>query len=73
MPFLNSEILEERMDRITSCKGCGHTLVSMLTAERGAEPSCLWCESFDARAMDMAKWADSPSGKPERALPRSFD
>ncbi|WP_225132827.1 hypothetical protein [Bradyrhizobium yuanmingense] len=45
----------------------------MLTAHGHTEPSCLWCEGFDARAMDMAKWAGSPSGKPEPALPRSFD
>ncbi|MBH5397074.1 hypothetical protein HZZ13_04605 [Bradyrhizobium sp. CNPSo 4010] len=61
------------MNRITSCAGCGHPLVPMLTAKGRTEPSCLWCEGFDARAMDMAKWADSPFGKPEPGLPRSFD
>ncbi|MCA1413781.1 hypothetical protein I6F30_21930 [Bradyrhizobium sp. NBAIM20] len=61
------------MNRTTPCPGCGHALVPMLTAHGHTEPSCLWCEGFDARATDMAKWAGSPSGKPEPALPRSFD
>ncbi|UWU95852.1 hypothetical protein [Bradyrhizobium sp. CB1015] len=61
------------MNRITSCTGCGHALVPMLPAKDRAEASCLWCEGFDARAMDMAKWADSPSGKPAPVLRRSFE
>jgi hypothetical protein len=66
-------IMENLMNRVTSCPGCGHALVPMLTAKGRAEPSCLWCEGIDARAVDMAKWADSPSGKPERMVRRSFD
>ncbi|WFU22049.1 hypothetical protein QA649_28640 [Bradyrhizobium sp. CB1717] len=61
------------MNSITSCTGCGHALVPMLTAKGRAELSCLWCEGIDARAVDMAKWADSPSGKPERMARRSFE
>jgi len=45
----------------------------MLTTEGRAEPSCLWCEGFDARALDMAKWAESPFGKPEPARRQSLD
>ena len=45
----------------------------MLSAKGRAELSCLWCELIDARAADMAKWADSPSGKPERTARQSFD
>jgi len=69
----HSMTLENRMNRVTSCTGCGHALVPMLTAKGRAEPSCLWCEGIDARAVDMAKWADSPSGKPERMARRSFE
>ncbi|MVT76074.1 hypothetical protein GPL20_24000 [Bradyrhizobium cajani] len=54
------------MNRVTSCAGCGHGLVPMLSARGRAELTCLWCEGIDARAVEMAKWADSPSGKPER-------
>ncbi|QOG19059.1 MULTISPECIES: hypothetical protein [Bradyrhizobium] len=61
------------MNRITSCAGCGHALVPMLTAKGRAELSCLWCEGIDARALEMAKWADSPSGKPERSARTSFE
>jgi hypothetical protein len=73
MPFLNSAIAEKRMNRITSCTGCGHALVPMLTAKGRVEPSCFWCEGLDARALDMAKWADSPFGKPERSVRQSFE
>jgi len=73
MPFLNSTIVEERMNRTTSCTGCGHALVPMLSAKGRAELSCIWCEGFDARALDMAKWADSPFGKPQRTVRRSFE
>ncbi|MHC2620238.1 hypothetical protein ACVIW2_002270 [Bradyrhizobium huanghuaihaiense] len=69
----SSLIAENRMHSITSCTGCGHALVPMLTAKGRAELSCLWCEGIDARAVDMAKWADSPSGKPERMARRSFE
>ncbi len=61
------------MHRITSCTGCGHARVPMLTTEGRAEPSCLWCEGIDARALDMAKWAESPFGKPEPAGRQSLD
>lgn len=52
------------MNRVTCCTSCGHGLIPMLSAKGRAELSCLWCELIDARAVDMAKWADSPSGKP---------
>lgn len=71
--FLNSTIVEKGVNRITFCTGCGHALVPMLTTEGRAEPSCLWCEGFDARALDMAKWAESPFGKPEPARRQSLD
>ena len=61
------------MTGITSCTGCGHALVPMLTAKGRAELSCLWCEGIDARTVDMAKWADSPIGKPERITRQSFE
>jgi hypothetical protein len=70
---LNSTSAEERMNRTTSCTGCGHALVPMLTAKGRVEPSCLWCEGLDARTLDMAKWADSPFGKPERSVRQSFE
>jgi hypothetical protein len=66
-------IAENRMHSVTSCTGCGHALVPMLTAKGRAELSCLWCEGIDARAVDMAKWADSPSGKPVRSARQSFE
>ncbi|MCP3399033.1 MULTISPECIES: hypothetical protein [unclassified Bradyrhizobium] len=61
------------MTNTTCCTGCGHGLVPILTRKGSTELSCLWCESIDARTVDMAKWADSPSGKPERTTLRSFD
>lgn len=73
MPSLNPMSAEKRMNRTTSCTGCGHALVPMLTAKGRAEPSCLWCEGLDARTLDMAKWADSPSGKPDRSARPSFE
>jgi hypothetical protein len=73
VPPLNSTISEKRMKHVTSCAGCGHALVPMLTAKGRAELSCLWCEGIDARAVDMAKWAASPSGKPDRTTAQSFD
>ncbi|MCA1475364.1 hypothetical protein [Bradyrhizobium sp. NBAIM08] len=73
MPFLNYGDHGEAHESHHTLPGCGHALVPMLTAHGHTEPSCLWCEGYDARAMDMAKWAGSPSGKPEPALPRSFD
>ena len=54
------------MNRVKCCAGCGHGLIPMLSAKGRAELSCLWCELIEARAVDMAKWADSPYGKPER-------
>jgi hypothetical protein len=73
VPPSNSMIVEQHMNRTTSCTGCGHALVPMLTAKGRPEPSCLWCEGIDARALEMAKWADSPSGKPERIARQSFE
>ncbi|WP_461349992.1 hypothetical protein [Bradyrhizobium liaoningense] len=73
MSPLNPMSAEKRMNRTTSCTGCGHALVPMLTAKGRVEPSCLWCEGLDARALDMAKWADSPFGKPERSVRQSFE
>jgi hypothetical protein len=61
------------MNRTTSCTGCGHPRVPLLTTKGRAEPSCIWCEGFDTRAMEMAKWTDSPSGKPERSVRPSFE
>ena len=61
------------MNPITCCAGCGHGLVPILSRNGRAEPSCFWCESVDARAMDMAKWADSPSGKPEPTARQSLE
>ncbi|RXH04809.1 hypothetical protein [Bradyrhizobium vignae] len=61
------------MNRITSCSGGGHALVPMLAAKGRPELSCLWCEVFDACALDMAKWTDSPFGKPEGTVRRSFE
>jgi hypothetical protein len=61
------------MTDIAYCTGCGHGLVPILSADGRKEPSCLWCEGVDARTMDMAKWADSPSGKPERRTYQSFE
>ncbi|MGY4625257.1 hypothetical protein [Bradyrhizobium sp. USDA 4486] len=60
------------MNRLTSCTGCGHGLVPTLSAKGHTQLSCLWCQGIDARTMEMAKWADSPIGKPERT-PRSFE
>lgn len=53
------------MNHITCCAGCGHGLVPILSEKGRAELSCFWCEGVDARTMDMAKWAGSPTGKPE--------
>lgn len=61
------------MNRVTSCAGCGRGLVPMLSAKGRAEPNCLWCEGIDARTVEMAKWADSPTGKPERSTHQSFE
>jgi hypothetical protein len=61
------------MTNITLCAGCGHSLVPILSEKGRTAPSCFWCESVDARAMEMAKWADSPAGKPDRAAPYAFD
>ncbi|XUJ33568.1 hypothetical protein ACQ5SK_38610 [Bradyrhizobium japonicum] len=61
------------MNRVTSCAGCGHGLVPLLSAKGRAELSCLWCEGIDARTVDMAKSADSPIGKPERSTRQPFE
>jgi hypothetical protein len=61
------------MNHVTYCAGCGHGLVPILSEKGGTQPSCFWCEGVDARTMEMAKWADSPTGKPERAAVQSFD
>jgi hypothetical protein len=61
------------MSDITWCAGCGHSLVPILSANGHTAPSCFWCEGVDARTMEMAKWADSPAGKPDRAAPQSFE
>lgn len=60
------------MTDIAWCAGCGHSLVPILSENR-ARPNCFRCEGVDARTMDMAKWADSPAGKPDRAAPHTFD
>ncbi|MGW1423334.1 hypothetical protein ACWAT4_24815 [Bradyrhizobium manausense] len=64
---------EDFMTDITWCAGCGHSLVPILSENGRARPSCFWCEGVDARTMEMAKWADSPAGKPDRAVPHAFD
>ncbi|MDE5443961.1 hypothetical protein GWG65_21420 [Bradyrhizobium sp. CSA207] len=61
------------MNHVAYCPGCGHGLVPILSDKGSAKPSCFWCESVDARTMDMAKWADSPSGKPELISRQSFE
>jgi hypothetical protein len=61
------------MNRVKCCAGCGHGLIPMLSAKGHAELSCLWCELIEARAVDMAKWADSPYGKPEQTVRRSLE
>uniref|UniRef100_A0A7Z0QG65 Uncharacterized protein n=1 Tax=Bradyrhizobium barranii subsp. barranii TaxID=2823807 RepID=A0A7Z0QG65_9BRAD len=61
------------MNRVTSCAGCGHGLVPLLSAKGRAELSCLSCEGIDARTVDMAKWADNPIGKPERITRQPFE
>lgn len=58
---------------VTCCAGCGHGLVPILSEKGLTESSCFWCEGVDARTMEMAKWADSPTGKPERTTLQSFD
>lgn len=61
------------MTDIAWCAGCGHSLVPILSEKGQTTPSCFWCEGVDARTMEMAKWAGSPAGKPDRAAPRSLD
>lgn len=51
----------------------GSTRNLLLSAKNRTAPSCFWCEGVDAQTMEMAKWADSPAGKPDRAAPHSFD
>jgi hypothetical protein len=61
------------MTDITWCAGCGHSLVPLLSENGRGRPRCFWCEGVDARTMEMAKWADSPAGKPDRAVPHAPD
>ena len=61
------------MTDIAWCAGCGHSLVPILSDNGRARPSCFWCEGVDAQAMEMAKWADSPAGKPDQATPHAFE
>jgi hypothetical protein len=61
------------MDHTTYCAGCGHGLVPIPSEKGSMQLNCFWCERVDARTMEMAKWADSPSGKPERTLLQSFE
>jgi hypothetical protein len=61
------------MAHITNCTGCGRGLVPILTRKGSTEFNCLWCETIDARTVDMAKWADSPIGKPERITRQPFE
>ncbi|MET4257749.1 hypothetical protein ABIC09_002691 [Bradyrhizobium sp. S3.12.5] len=61
------------MTDIAWCAGCGHSLVPILSEKGLTTPSCFWCEGIDARTVEMAKWADSPAGKPDRAAPHSID
>jgi hypothetical protein len=61
------------VSHITYCTGCGNGMVTILTEKGSAEPSCFWCEGVDARTLEMAKWADSPTGRPDRAAAQSFD
>lgn len=61
------------MTHIIYCVGCGHGLVPILSEKGSTASSCFWCEGVDARTMEMAKWADSPSGKPERTPLQSFE
>jgi len=65
--------VEECMTDITWCAGCGHSLVPILPEKGLTAPGCFWCEGVNARTMEMAKWADSPAGKPDRAPPHAFD
>jgi hypothetical protein len=61
------------MTHIARCAGCGNSLVPILSENGRTAQSCFWCEGVDARTMEIAKWADSPAGKPDRAAPLSFD
>ena len=61
------------MTDIAWCASCGHSLVPIRSENGRAWPSCFWCEGVDARAMEMAKWADSPAGKPDRAASHALD
>jgi len=61
------------MTDITWCAGCGHSLIPILSEQGLTTLSCFWCEGVDARTMEMAKWTDSPAGKPDRAAPHPLD
>lgn len=50
-----------------------HSLVPILSEKRLTAPSCFWCESVEARAIEMGKWAASPAGMPDPAAPHAFD
>lgn len=61
------------MTDIAWCAGCGHSLVPILSESGRVRPNCFWCEGVYARTMEMAKWTDSPAGKPDRAVPHASD
>ena len=63
----------ESMTDIAWCAGCGHSLVPILSENGRARPRCAGCAGGAARAMERAKWADSPAGKPDRAAPHALD
>ena len=61
------------MTDIAWCAGCGHSLVPILSENGRARPRCFGGAGVHPRAMEMAKWADSPAGKPDRAAPHALD
>ena len=61
------------MNRVKSCAGCGHGLVPLLSAKGSRSSAAGGAKRIEARTVDMAKWADSPIGKPERIIRRPFE
>ena len=61
------------MNDIAWGAGGAHCLVPIRSETGRARPCCFWCEGVPAQAMEMAKWADSPAGKPDRAAPHAFE
>jgi hypothetical protein len=61
------------MNHVTYCACCGLGLVPILSEKGSTQVRCHWCEGVDARTIEMAKWADSPTGRPERAALHSFE